>query len=58
MKRYLLVMILLILNVAVIGIAAPYLISEASTEVVLLGFVVLAALAPTDYWLIKRTIKG
>lgn len=57
MKKYFGVVLLLALNILVLGILAPYLISEPSTESVLLGIVAVIALPPLNWALWKALFK-
>lgn len=57
MKKYCLAVLILALNVFVIGVLLPYLISAASTELVLTGILAVVVLLPVDVCLLKLLFK-
>jgi uncharacterized membrane protein len=57
MKLYLTIILLLLCNIFTFGFALPMLISAKSTELVVIGIIVLVFTPVLDYYLIKSVIN-
>lgn len=57
MKNYILSITAVLITVFVVGIGGPWLISQSSTELVLVGIALLVAYPVVIWWLIKPVYK-